>query len=107
MKKILFVLLFALFSISAHAVDLGTAKVQGMVGEQLDGYLGFVKSPSNEVKKLVESVNTKRHAHFRRVAEKTGARMEQVQLLFYQRAVNATAKGQFYQNAEGKWVKKK
>ena len=44
----------------AYAIDLQTAKSQGLVGETQSGYLSAVKSPSAETKALIESINLKR-----------------------------------------------
>jgi hypothetical protein len=106
MKRLFLFVFVALFSLGVHALDLNAAKARGLVGEQHDGYLGFVVAPTDEVKKLVKAVNAGRNAEFRRVAKKSGASLAQVQLRFYQRAVKATAKGHYYKNSGNKWVKK-
>ena len=67
----------------------------------------MVKKPANaQVKALVNEVNTKRKALFQRAAQKTGITTSQVSSRSYELAVKKTAKGHFYQNAAGDWVKK-
>ena len=57
----------------AWAIDIQTAKEQGLVGEANTGYLAAVGTPSAEVKALIAEVNEKRKAEFERTAQKTGA----------------------------------
>ena len=89
------------------AIDIKQAKAQGLIGERNDGYVGYVtKSPNNEVKALVKTINNKRKTVFQETASKTGATTEQVAQRFYQRAVGATKANQYYQDSSGSWVKK-
>lgn len=107
MKKIL-VTLFMLFAVqSAWAIDIQTAKNQGLVGESTTGYLAAVQSPaSTDVNVLIAEVNKKRKAQFKAAAQKTGTTVAQVQNRFYELAVQKTRAGHYYQNSGGKWVKK-
>ena len=91
---------------SAWAIDLHTAKEQGLVGEANTGYLAPIGSPSAEVKALVNEVNAKRKAEFKRTAEKTGATLEQVQFRFYELAVQRTKPGHYNQDSGGNWKRK-
>ena len=91
---------------SAWAIDLHSAKEQGLVGEANTGYLAAIGTPSAEVKALVADVNEKRKAEFERTAKKTGATLQQVQFRFYELAVQRTQSGHFYQDANGSWKKK-
>jgi len=55
----------------AFAADLKTAKEQGWVGEQNNGYLGLVKSDAPaDLKALVADVNGQRRAQFTQIATK-------------------------------------
>ncbi len=91
---------------AAWAIDIHTAKEQGLVGEANTGYLAAIGTPSAEVKALVAEVNEKRKAEFKRTAEKTGATLQQVQVRFYELAVQRTAPGHYYQDASGNWKQK-
>jgi uncharacterized protein YdbL (DUF1318 family) len=91
---------------AAWAIDLHAAKEQGLVGEANTGYLAAVGAPSAEVKALIDEVNTKRKAEFKRTAEKTGATLQQVQVRFYELAVQRTEPGHYYQDAGGNWKRK-
>lgn len=107
MKKILtaFVLIFAMQT--AWAIDLQTAKAEGLVGEANTGYLAAVQQPASaEVRSLIADVNSKRRAQFQRTASSTGATLAQVAHRFYELAVERTRPGNYYQDASGRWKKK-
>jgi uncharacterized protein len=51
---------------------VAAAKKAGAVGEHSDGYLGFAKSPSAEVKAAVNAVNIKRREIYTNIAAAGG-----------------------------------
>jgi len=107
MKRILPALLLLFAFQGAWAIDLQTAKDQGLVGEANTGYLAAVSKPaSSEVKALIADVNAKRKARFKNTAEKTKTTLPQVSNRFYELAVRRTRAGHYYQDASGKWKKK-
>ena len=67
-----------LLSAPLFALDLQSAKRQGLVRETPSGYLKAVKS-SSEVKSLVSSVNAKRKKHYVGISKKTGAPLKAVE----------------------------
>ena len=91
---------------SAWALDLQSAKEQGLVGEANTGYLAAIGSPSAEVSAIVREVNQRRKVEFQRTAEKTGATLEQVRFRFWELAVERTQPGHYYQDGQGNWKKK-
>jgi uncharacterized protein YdbL (DUF1318 family) len=105
-RKFVAAFLLVLAFQSAWAIDLHSAKEQGLVGEANTGYLAAVGTPSAEVKTLIAEVNAKRKAEFRRTAEKTGATLVQVQARFYELAVQRTKPGHYYQDPGGNWKQK-
>ena len=99
--------LLALAFQCAWAIDIHSAKDQGLVGEANTGYLAAVSgSPSAEVKALINDVNRKRKSEFQRTADKTGATLEQVRFRFYELAIERTRPGHYYQDGQGNWKKK-
>ncbi|MCI0518289.1 MAG: YdbL family protein, partial [Woeseiaceae bacterium] len=107
MKKLMTAILMCFALQTAWAIDIGTAKAQGLVGESNTGYLAAVKTPASaEVNALIADVNAKRRAEFEATASKTGATVEQVAYRFYELAVQKTAVGHYYQDAGGTWKKK-
>lgn len=97
----------ALMMHGAFAADLKTAKDQGWVGEQTNGYLGLVKGDAPaEVKALVIDVNGQRKAQFTQIATKNGIAEAEAAKVFAREAAARTAPGNFIQNPAGSWVKK-
>lgn len=99
-------LLGSLYSIGAFAIDLQTAKAQGLVGETTTGYLGAPKSPSAEVRSLIADINSKRKAEYQKVAQKVGKPLKVIEQLAGEKAIAKTRSGNYVQNPQGAWVKK-
>lgn len=81
------------------------ARAQGLVGEQADGYLGFAKSPSGDLKSRVDAINIKRRAFYTDLAAKRGVTVQEVGAataceLFQ----NRIAPGEAYRTEGGQWV---
>ena len=96
-----------LLSTNVLAQSLQDAKAQGLVGEQRDGYVGFVVSDvPAAVRSMVDQVNRQRRQRYQQIAQENDLTIEQVAAVAYQRAVEATQPGHFYQNSGGAWVRK-
>ena len=107
MKRILATVGLFLMMQCAWAIDIHEAKDQGLVGEANTGYIAAVKSPASaEVRALIAEVNEKRKSRFSQTAAKTGTTVPQVANRFYELAVEKTAKGHYYQDSGGRWLKK-
>jgi uncharacterized protein YdbL (DUF1318 family) len=89
----------------ALALDLDEARDQGLLGEQADGYVGIVASPTPEVEKLAAEVNAKRRAHYAEIAERNGTAVDAVAALAGKKLVEGAPSGQFVKT-DGGWVKK-
>ena len=103
--KILVLISMLLAPLSAWSIDLAAAKQQGLVGEQANGYLGAVTTPSAEVRALVKDVNAKRRAKYQQIATKNNISMTDVEALAGQKALEKTAPGNYIKPA-GSWRKK-
>ena len=111
MKKINYLITIFVFTMTlvsvAHAITLQEAKSEGFVGEQRDGYVGIVNnSASAEIQMLLNDVNSQRRQRYQQIAQQNGLSVDQVAALAYERAVEATQAGHFFQNASGSWVRK-
>ena len=107
MKKLLAAIVLTFALQTAWAIDIDTAKAQGLVGESNTGYLAAVKTPaSDEVQTLIKSVNDKRRSAFEKTAASTTATVDQVRYRFHELAVQKTESGHYYQDASGVWKKK-
>ncbi|HET6971239.1 MAG TPA: YdbL family protein [Phenylobacterium sp.] len=88
------------------AVD--AAKAAGVVGEQADGYLGFVKpSADTALKAAVAEINEGRAALYREAAAKNGVTPAAAGASAFNTIVQAKLKpGEYYKPASGGWVQK-
>lgn len=92
--KFLLVTAGLLFATAALAIELDTAKKQGLVGERADGYLGVVvESPSDAVVALVEEVNGKRRQAYEQIARNNGIDIADVEARAGQVAIDKTPPG--------------
>jgi uncharacterized protein YdbL (DUF1318 family) len=72
------VLALAGIAMAQEAPAVAQARAAGIVGEQLDGYLGFAKTPSPDIKSAVDAVNIKRRAIYTDIAAKQNATIQEV-----------------------------
>ncbi len=100
-----FAFLAALWAFPALAVDLHTARSQGLVGEKNDGYVTALK-PSSEVDLLVADVNAKRSAKYAEISKQNGQTAAVVAKLAAPQIVQGLEPGAMYQAADGSWKKR-
>lgn len=97
MKKLIryLAIAFCFFtSFSIYAIELDTAKADGLVGERADGYLAAVNpSASAEIRALIDDVNAKREAQYQRIAQKNGIPIEDVEVLAGKKTIEMTESG--------------
>ncbi len=103
-------LAFSAFSASPAAAQTSAieqAKAAGQVGEQADGYLGFVAGQvPQDLVAAVNEINIRRRAEYTRLAEEQGTSVEVVARLTAERLIDRVPAGQWYRNAGGQWVQK-
>ncbi|WP_445427276.1 YdbL family protein [Alishewanella sp. HL-SH05] len=84
---------------------LPNAKTQGLVGEQLNGYLGVINANS-EADTIAKLINDARRAEYTRLAKDNNIAVADVEALAGQKAIERTQRGHFIL-LEGKWVQKR
>ncbi|SEA39753.1 YdbL family protein [Alkalimonas amylolytica] len=84
---------------------LGPAKEQGLIGEQINGYLGVVQANA-EAQQIVELINDARRAEYSRIARDNNIAVADVEARAGQRAIERTPAGQFVK-LDGQWVRKR
>jgi uncharacterized protein YdbL (DUF1318 family) len=89
----------------AFALDLTTAKSSGLVGEQTNGLLGVVGTPTPDIDALIKTVNDGRMKIYTQNAAEQKIPVNQVQAIAAEKLQTATPAGQYIQ-INGKWVKK-
>jgi hypothetical protein len=84
------------------------AKAAGIVGEQADGFLGFVAGAADPaLKAAVAEINAGRAQLYREAAAKNGVSPEAAGAAAFKTVVQAKLKpGEYFKPAGGGWVKK-
>jgi uncharacterized protein YdbL (DUF1318 family) len=83
------------------------AKAAGIVGEQADGYLGFVKPGDAAVQAAVREINEGRAKLYREAAQRNGVSVEAAGAAAFNTVVQTRLKpGEYYKPAGGGWVRK-
>ena len=97
-------LLFSL-AVPAFALDLDEARANGLLGEQVNGYVGIVSTSTPELENLAAEVNAKRKAHYAEIAARNGTAVEAVAALAGKKLVESAPSGR-YVRTNGGWTKK-
>ncbi len=102
-------LLMATLGIAAEPVAaqsspvIVAARAAGQVGERYDGYLGYVTTPSSQLRGQVESVNIRRRALYSDLAAKRGASRVEVGITAGCELLGSVAVGQAYLLGDNVW----
>jgi uncharacterized protein YdbL (DUF1318 family) len=102
---VLFTIALLLIAQPVYAIDLQTAKSQGLVGESPSGYLEAVTSPSAETRALIKTVNDKRRGKYQEIAARNKTPLQTVEQLAGKKAIEKSQPGS-YIKLNGKWQKK-
>lgn len=93
--------------LAAAKATVDTAKAQGLVGEQGDGYLGLVTGAADPaVSAAVDQINAGRAAVFAQTAAKTGVSPQAAGEAASKLLIAKVPPGQFYKPLGGSWTKK-
>jgi uncharacterized protein len=103
----------ALVATASGAVDqngpIDTAMDTGIIGEQADGYLGFVRTPTPaqaDLQRRVNEVNIRRRGVYIQVARDSGETLDRVALLQALRQITKTPAGEYFQDLTDRWCVK-
>ncbi|QDX25076.1 DUF1318 domain-containing protein [Sphingomonas suaedae] len=79
------------------------AREQGLVGEQPDGYLGIVGSPTPQLRALVNNINIQRKKQYTDQAA-AGSTVEQMAFVTGCNLIMRTTVGEKYRTPDGRWL---
>lgn len=98
----------ALADPAASKALVDAAKTRGEVGEQYDGYLGYVRDVSDPaLKAAVAEINAGRAALYRQAAARNNVTPEAAGISAFKTLVEAKiSPGEYVKTPEGAWVKK-
>ena len=98
----------AIAQTAAAKAAVDAAKAAGTVGEQADGFLGFVKPTDDAgLRSAVAEINAGRAQLYREAATKNGVSTEAAGASAYTNVVQARIKpGEYFKPAGGGWMRK-
>jgi uncharacterized protein len=86
--------------------EVEAAIASGVVGEQADGYLGFPKPPSPQLKAHVDEINIKRREGYTQVAQAKNVPIEAFAASIGCKTLAGLKGGRTYSVAKGVWATK-
>jgi uncharacterized protein len=97
----------AIAQTAAAKAAVDAAKAAGIVGEQADGFLGFVKPGDAAQQAAVAEINAGRAQLYREAAAKNGVSAQAAGASAYTNVVQARIKpGEYFKPAGGGWTRK-
>jgi uncharacterized protein YdbL (DUF1318 family) len=97
----------ALAQTPAQKSLIDAAKVEGVVGEQADGYLGIRTTADPELRSAITVTNNARRQVYAASAADVGTSTEVAAArMFESQLLPRIATGQWYRNASGQWVQR-
>ena len=80
------------------------ARQQGLVGERPDGYLGFVATPSDQLRVLIDDLNLRRRAIYTERAGVANSTVEQMAFTAGCNLIAQTVVGEKYMAPDRVWM---
>ena len=92
--------------VTAASAIVEQAKSECIVGEQADGYLGFVPGAnvSSALRREVRDINQQRKSAYANLARKNGVSVEVTAALTAEKLIDQARSGQCVRNQNGRWV---
>ncbi|HVF36364.1 MAG TPA: YdbL family protein [Sphingomicrobium sp.] len=78
----------------------------GLVGERFDGYLGFVRTPPEALRKQVGAINIRRRALYYDLAVRKRVTPEEVGITAACMLLGRVAVGEYYLHGQGSWQRR-
>ena len=102
-----FAIIASPLSLAAHAGDpvIDTAKDQGLVGENISGYLAVVGSVEPAVKRKVDEINALRREVYDKLAKEKGQSLATIARLSGEKLVANETSGHLVFDDSESWVK--
>lgn len=95
-------LLCAAFSLPAFALDLQSARTQGLVAEKQDGYVKAIKGGS-AAEQLAADVNERRKREYLKISKDKGQAPDVVAKLAAEQIIGQLPPGALYEGDDGAW----
>ena len=82
---------------------VASARVSGVVGERIDGYLGYASPPSRALRAQVDAINIRRRALYISLARRRSVSAQEVGIAAACELMRRVAVGEAYMLADGVW----
>ena len=82
------------------------ARGAGLIGERFDGYLGFVATPSEALRRQVNSINIRRRALYANLARQKGVSTEEVGITATCTLFMRIPVGGYYLTSDRGWLRR-
>ncbi|ANT65007.1 hypothetical protein Ptc2401_01234 [Prosthecochloris sp. CIB 2401] len=105
-RTLLFMFMLIGFSASAAmAMDIDTARQQGLAGETDSGYLAVPPNAAGDAMPIITTVNEQRRAEYTRIATRNGIAAEVVGTMMFEKIYPTLAPGTWVR-INGSWSQK-
>ena len=109
MRLILFLagaMLLATLGNAQESASIVQARGAGVIGERFDGYLGFVTTPSEALRRQVNSINIRRRALYANLARQKGVTTEEVGITATCTLFTRIPVGGYYLTSDRGWLRR-
>jgi len=109
MRLVLFLAGAMLLATSGNAQESASimqARGAGVIGERFDGYLGFVTTPSEALRRQVNSINIRRRALYANLARQKGVTTEEVGITATCTLFTRIPVGGYYLTSDRGWLRR-
>jgi len=89
-----------------ESVSIMQARGAGLIGERFDGYLGFVTTPSEALRRQVNSINIRRRALYANLARQKGVSTEEVGITATCTLFTRIPVGGYYLTSDRGWLRR-
>ena len=89
-----------------ESISIMQARGAGLIGERFDGYLGFVTTPSEALRRQVNSINIRRRALYANLARQKGVSTEEVGITATCTLFGRIPVGGYYLTSDRGWLRR-
>ena len=89
-----------------ESISIMQARGAGLIGERFDGYLGFVTTPSEALRRQVNSINIRRRALYADLARRKGVSTEEVGITATCTLFARIPVGGYYLTSDRGWLRR-
>ena len=89
-----------------ETVSVTQARGAGLIGERFDGYVGFVTSPSESLRRQVNAINIRRRALYANLARQKGVSTEEVGITATCTLFARIPVGGYYLTSDRGWLRR-